>query len=450
MKVIVLSLPSLPPAFIKRILERSNGDGEALLRELAGQRVSGLRVNTLKTTTEEIRQQLPFNLQPVPWCREGFYYNHEDRPGLHPLYRAGLYYIQEPSAMYTVEALGVNPGDRVLDLCAAPGGKSTQALAKLKGRGLLVSNEINSTRASVLAFNLESFGASNFVVTNASAEKLALRLPEFFDKIIVDAPCSGEGLFRKEPETRLHWEAGHPSGCADRQREIIKSAISMLRPGGLLAYSTCTFAEEENEWLVARVTKEHPEMTPLMPPVYPGITLGTKPPSAKLLPHRLRGEGHFCAVLRKDGQASHTKNTPTFQRTAPSREALRALDSFLSGQTYGNIHAYGDLLVALPDHLPDLSGVRVIRAGLKLGEYRGKCFHPDHALALAVPSPPLPRLDLSAGSPELTAYLRGEVVSNVELQKGWILVCCHGHPVGFGKVSDGQVKNHLPKGLRTR
>lgn len=352
--------------------------------------------------------------------------------------------------MYTVEALGIIPGDRVLDLCAAPGGKSTQAIAKLRGKGLLIANEISSTRASILAHNLESFGGENSIVTNTSADMLATRLAEYFDKVIVDAPCSGEGMFRKEPETRLHWEQGHPGGCAKRQDEIMEHAIDMLKIGGTLAYSTCTFAEEENEWLLRRVLSRHPELTPLTPLACPGIALGTEPPSARLLPHRLRGEGHFCAVLRKEGRTTSSSSTLPFQHTPPPQDALQALKDFLGGKTPERVHMSGDSLSALPEHLPDLRGVRVIRAGLKLGEYKGKHFQPDHALAIAASPPPLPRLNLMSDSPALAAYLRGEVIHDAPMPKGWVLVCCEGYPVGFGKVSDRQVKNHLPKGLRTR
>jgi len=438
---------SLPPQFSQRILQRIGDDGRLLLEALDKVRVSGLRANTLKVSPEYLRRILPFSLQPVEWCKEGFYYNNEERPGQHPLYHAGLYYIQEPSAMYTVEALDVQPGHRVLDLCAAPGGKSTQVVARLKGEGLLVSNEIVAARAKILAFNLEKFGAYNFVVTNTSAEKLAQALPGFFDRIIVDAPCSGEGMFRKEPETRQAWQPNHPSGCAARQQEILDHAVAMLRPGGRLVYSTCTFAEEENEWQVEDLLRRHPSLEPVRPPLAKGIEILNNPFVAKLMPHRLSGEGHFCAVLEKNMADSPSEPRP-FIPTAPSPDSQRLWREFAGKQSIaGELHAWGDYISIVP-MLPVLPGIKIERMGLRLGTITKGRFEPDHALALSLIELPLPIVNLNADGPEIAAYLRGHVLECGLTLKGWVRINCEGHSVGFGKASQGQIKNHFPKGLR--
>lgn len=439
----------LPPDFIKRILTRNAHSGQQLLHALNEGRVAGLRTNGLKITPSALRDLLPFELETVPWCADGFYYKPIDKLGLHPLHFAGLYYIQEPSAMYTVEALGVLPGHKVLDLCAAPGGKSTQVLAKLKSQGILIANEINPARAKTLAFNLERFGAYNFVVTNSDSATLAGLLTGYFDRIIVDAPCSGEGMFRKEPETRGAWQAGHPAGCALRQKEILSHAIAMLRPGGIMVYSTCTFAEEENEWQIARLLSDYPELEAVLPPAYPGVEILSTPPSARLLPHLLAGEGHYCAVLRKIGGEAFAQGRDFVPKT-PQTDALRAWQSFADGvQPTGALHMWEDNLFLMPQ-IPALTGVRIERTGLKLGSIVKGRFEPDHALALSLLSLPLPRLNFAADSAEITAYLQGHVLDCDLSLKGWMLVCCEGYPVGLGKASNGQVKNHFPKGLRLR
>jgi NOL1/NOP2/sun family putative RNA methylase len=451
-RCIHLSAPLLPSKFRERISRRLAGEAELLLNSLEGQRTYGLRVNTLKLPLEHVRQVLPFNLQGVPWCDSGFYYAADERPGLHPLHQAGLYYIQEPSAMYVAEALDVHPGHHVLDLCASPGGKSTQITAKLRGRGFLLANEVVPSRANTLVFNIERFGARNFVVTSASAEQLAQQLPAHFDRILIDAPCSGEGLFRKDPSTRLHWDEGHPAGCARRQRELIQWGAKMLKPEGLLVYSTCTFAEEENEWLIHSFLRDNPEFSAVVPalPGEHGLVI-TDPPAVKLLPHRLQGEGHFCAVLRKESTEPPAR-TPHWIPPAFPREAAQVWQSFARDhcpqlEHDQSLYMLGDSLFLASEGVPVLRGIRTPRMGLKLGRVSGKHLIPDHALALSLEELVTPRADYHPEDRHLRQYLRGETIP-CTLGKGWTLVCCQGHPLGWGKSSDNMLKNHLPKGLR--
>ena len=314
--------PGLPKAFVCRMKEWLSEEYPLFLASYQEPRTQGLRLNGLKGDLAALEKvcRLWFHLEPVPWTECGFYYGEEDRPGKHPYHEAGLYYIQEPSAMAVVEALGVEPGDRVLDLCAAPGGKSTQIAARLQGKGLLVSNEIHPARAKILSQNIERMGAANVVVMNHDAQVLAQWLPGFFDKIVVDAPCSGEGMFRKEPKVRDEWNPDAPLQCSLRQQEILACAALMLKPGGRLVYSTCTFAPEENEGTIEAFLEKHSdfliedsakqrrgfaEFGPGKPEWIPGGKRKENQRDQKwqetfrLWPHQIRGEGHYLAVLGK-------------------------------------------------------------------------------------------------------------------------------------------------------
>ena len=242
----------LPAAFLDKMKRLLKDEYEAFVRSYEEPRKTGLRVNTLKVSVPEFLRISPFVLQPVPWTNEGFFYREEDRPGKHPYHAAGLYYIQEPSAMAVGEIAAPEPGEKVLDLCAAPGGKTAHMAARMKQQGLVVANEIHPNRARILSQNVERMGIRNAVVTNESPERLAQRFPGFFDRVLVDAPCSGEGMFRKDPESRAEWSEGRVRMCAVRQLDILRHAAGMLRPGGRLVYSTCTFSPEENEGVISQ------------------------------------------------------------------------------------------------------------------------------------------------------------------------------------------------------
>ena len=401
----------------------------------------GLRFNPRKT------HDLPqFVTKPVLWAAHGYYYDPETRPGLHPYHDAGLYYMQEPSAMAPAMLLDARPEERVLDLCAAPGGKSTQLAAAMAGQGLLVCNEIHSKRAKILSGNIERLGFSNVLVLNETPQRLSQRFPGYFHKILVDAPCSGEGMFRKEEAAVTDWSLDTVAMCAKRQDEILEEAAKMLCPGGRLVYSTCTFSPEEDEGTIARFLNAHPEFS-LVPANMPWFSSG-HPEWAdgnpalvhclRLWPHKIGGEGHFAAILQKEtGEASPQPSLQIGQKL-PKEEILQTLPD-------GTVVQFGDSFYLAPKQTPCLDGLRVLRPGLELGRQCKGRFTPAHALALWLSDSPNVQ-SFSAESPEIFKYLRGETLPTT--QKGWVLVQVDGYSIGWGKGADGILKNHYPKGLR--
>lgn len=434
-----------------------------------------LRVNTLKTDPERLREIYRGPLERVPWTDNGFYYEEKDRPGKSPLHEAGLYYIQEPSAMAVAALSGTMPGERVLDLCAAPGGKSTQLACMLQGEGLLVSNEIHPARARILSQNMERMGAVNAVVTNESPESLAGHFPAFFDRIIVDAPCSGEGMFRKEEQALSCWSPENIALCAARQADILDRAAQMLTDGGVLVYSTCTFAPEEDEGAIASFLVRHPdfEILPLASSLEEKLSLygfGRGNPAfldlitdadpallqvqgldetLRLWPHRLKGEGHFMAALKRKGRKFRSRLNG---KAKPLDQALlRLFGDFakdnLKTELKGTFISFGQELYLEPEPLP-LKNLRVLRPGLHLGTFKKNRFEPSHALALSLsPEKAVRTVNLSLASEEARVYMRGESLSCQGL-KGWTLVCIEGCSAGWGKAAGGILKNHYPRGLR--
>ncbi len=414
-------------------------------------RLPSLRLNPLKGCPPGLRER--FGLTPVPWTADGFYFDPAVRPGLSPWHDAGAYYLQEASAMAPATLLDVRPGMRVLDLCAAPGGKSAQLAAMLDGRGLLVSNEIDPKRAAVLSRNLERMAAANVLVLNEHPAKLAERFPAAFDRVLVDAPCSGEGMFRKEEAAVAGWSEEQVAACARRQREILESAAAMLRPGGRLVYSTCTFAPEENEGVVSVFLLAHPEFSvaavdaPWFSPGRPDWVSGPAPGLARtfrLWPHKLVGEGHFAAVLQRAG------DEPLLGwdsgRPAPEPAELRDFRAALGlPLPPGQIFSFGKTLWLAPEGLPPLRGLKVLRPGLELGEVRKGRFEPAHAWALWLRDCPA-AVSYPDDSPEIAAYLSGAPIPGEA--RGWTLVLADGLSLGWCKGSGGTLKNHYPKGLR--
>lgn len=427
----------LPEAFLCRMREQLGEEYEAFLHTLDRPRAVALRFNPLKGPIP----QLPFVGKEVPWEDMGYYYDPEARPGLHVYHEAGVYYLQEASAMAPVALLSPQPGERVCDLCAAPGGKTTQIAGRMAGKGLLVCNEINPKRAKILSRNIERMGVANALVTNEHPEVLAARFPNFFHRVLVDAPCSGEGMFRKEEAAVTDWSQETVEMCARRQREILRSAAKLVAPGGRLVYSTCTFAPEEDEMTVAAFLAEHPEFVPEEVEA-PWFTPG-EPGNYRMWPHKLLGEGHFAAVLRKrEGEEGNV--VPA--KGAPLPKAWQEFAGALGIRLpEGRAIFFGNSLYWAPPEMPELGGLKVLRPGLELGTVKKDRFEPAHALALWAKDLKTVQ-DFPPESKEMGSYLHGEVVPSEK--KGWCLVTAGGYSIGWGK-GDGQVlKNHYPKGLR--
>lgn len=476
----------LPAAFTER-MERLLGTEYVDFRDaLEQERCQGLRFNRSK---QNLRGENAADLLPcvdgeharVPWARDGYYYPPGEQPGKHPFHEAGLYYIQEPSAMAPAELLSAKPGERILDLCAAPGGKSAQLAEKLGGEGLLVCNEIHPARAGILSENIERMGVCNALVTNETPKRLAQLFPEYFDRILVDAPCSGEGMFRKNPAARQEWRPESVEHCAARQDSILDQAAAMLRPGGKLAYSTCTFAPEENEGSVARFLARHSNFSllPIDKSVFGGVSCDGVPGWAdeaggrltntlRLWPQRVKGEGHFAALLEKGGGKDAAPPQPAHGliRGLPEKE-LGELPAFcrenlaLSGNSLSRLLGdavgrkgesifirFGENLYLSPAQMPDLKGIKALRAGLWIGALKKNRFEPSHALAMALhPKDAAHVWDLDRDVTKALSYLNGQTFP-AKGEKGWYLICLQGFGLGWGKLAGGIMKNHYPKGLR--
>jgi len=462
----------IPVAFLDRMKEMLGQEFDAFLASLDGPQYCALRVNTGKISVDDFLKVSPFDLQPVPWTDNGFYYEEEQRPGKHPFHEAGLYYIQEPSAMAPVMFLDVTPGERVLDLCAAPGGKTTQIGAKMKGQGLLVCNEIHPVRAKILSENVERMGISNAIVTSETPQRLANIFVSYFDKILVDAPCSGEGMFRKEDAAGTEWSPENVNLCADRQDEVLDSAARMLRPGGRMVYSTCTFAPQEDEGAVARFLERNPDFEIIKEDIPEGFMAGrpdwavsfgnasTQPEelayTMRLMPHMVKGEGHYLAVLRRIGEDSISCGSKATEEKSLSEKDIKEYTEFaketICDDTFGANGVYlkfGEQLYLAPQGTPKLQGIKVLRPGLHLGTIKKNRFEPSHALALTLQENQVYRsVNIGMDSLEIKQYLGGQTLTISDQQKGWMLVTVEGYSIGWGKLAGGVIKNHYPKGLR--
>ena len=399
-------------AFLNRMESLLGGEFEEFLRRYEGENFRGLRVNTLKCSPQRLKELLGIPLEPTPFCPNGFYIPADVQSlGNHPLHHCGAFYIQEPSATSAVEMLGVEEGDFVLDLCAAPGGKSTQIGAKLNRTGLLWSNEIVRGR------------------------------------VLVDAPCSGEGMFRRNSEAQTEWSEEHVRSCAERQLHILDSAKKALKPGGVMVYSTCTFSREENEGVMERFLAENPDFHL----EDAGVSFGRP-----AMEHARRifpmdgGEGHFAARLRKSGES-----LPTDFRSAAGKadsEILSFYDSLFEDRPFGeNISVVKDKIYILPkNYFCDTKGLPILRAGVVLGEIVKRRFEPHHsAFTAARPEDCKNAVDLVVDSADIRAYLHGEEIAVSSALRGYTAVAVSGMTAGFGKASGGRLKNKYPKGLRT-
>ena len=430
----------LPPAFLQQMKQLLGDHYEAFMASYDQQPYRGIRFrySDCPLSSDDIEGR-------IPYAKNAFFLSRDSLAGAQPLHEAGAYYIQEPSAMTAAAVLAPQDGDRVLDLCAAPGGKSTQ-LAMSAQLELLIANEPMSNRAQILSRNIERMGIDRCVVTSAYPAALAKKWPAFFDKILVDAPCSGEGMFRKHPEARAEWHETSPENCAERQLEILSCAAKMLRSGGRMVYSTCTFNSLENEGVIKSFLLQHPEfhLLPFSLPSLPAASEGM----LHIWPHEVRGEGHFVALLEKDDGQDEDRPKSRGSQFLIDKKLKSAAVSFFAdmlAETDCVPNAeFGGKAVVLPDTCPDLSGIKVLRAGLHLGELRGKTFIPDHAAALAVPM----RKCFDMDDEQVKSYLHGDVIPCAETLKGYVVMRYQGYALGFAKASDGMLKNHYPKGLR--
>ena len=454
----------LPQAFLDRMEQMLGGEYPAFLQSYEKERYQALRVNPLKADRDVFEAAAPFTLRPVAWEPNGFYYGKEAAPGKHPYHAAGVYYIQEPSAMAPAAYLDAQPGEKILDLCAAPGGKSTQIAAAMRGEGLLISNEIHPARAKILSENIERMGIRNAMVTNESPQSLAKVFEAYFDRIMVDAPCSGEGMFRKNADACDEWSPENVVLCAERQAELFACAASRLRPGGRMAYSTCTFAPEENEGTISQFLAKHPEFEIADVMHYPqmssGLAAWTSDPqpglerTIRLFPHRVDGEGHYLAVLTKAGSVSENYEgycARGMEKGIPERDAKEYLDfakETLRNKPEGNLIRFGEQLYLAPENMPSTKGLKVLRPGLHLGTMKKNRFEPSHALALALRSEDvLHSYDMAGDSQDVRMYLNGQTLQ-ADGEKGWYLMTVDGYSIGWGKLAGGMIKNHYPKGLR--
>ena len=463
----------LPEEFKKNMIALLGEERFRLLESsYSEESVQALRINPLKKRPDgaaDIRSL--FNLEKIPFEESGYYFDPEKTPGRRPFHDAGVYYIQDPGSMVPGAVLTgsglfkkLNAGDngiRVIDLCASPGGKSTQIAQAMAGKGLLVSNEINRSRADVLACNIERMGITNAVVLNETTDKLAERFEGYFDAVVVDAPCSGEGMFRKDPEAIAQWSLENVAVCAERQKDILENAYRMLKPGGILLYSTCTFEKVENEDRVEFLMEAHPGMKlediSYIKEKASGCSDGETPceKAVRLMPPGFKGEGQFSALLSKDGDSENAFPFGGFENPSKIKD-LKALENFLKDTLTSEAAAkildakdrfrlFGDNLYIMPEDTPSLSGLKVLRCGLCIGTFKKDRFEPAHALALVLGKEDV-KLFIDTDEDTAETYVRGMTLEGEG--SGWCLVGVCGYSLGWGKASGGRVKNHYPKGLR--
>lgn len=444
---------NLPENYLRKMQGLLKNEYEEYLAAMEEAPVVSIRVNTNKISAEEFKRISPFDLIPVPWCAEGFYVPEDVRPGTHPYYYAGLYYIQEASAMTPAAILPAERGDVILDACAAPGGKSTAIGARMKGSGLLISNDISASRQNATLKNMERFGIRNAYIISSDLRDLAEKYPSFFDRILVDAPCSGEGMFRKEPSLITSYEERGNAYYADLQKEILRAAVRMLKPGGSLVYSTCTFDPSEDEEAVRHIMNEFPELSLKEPEnrcglFMKGIGEGMEP-CLRLYPHKLKGEGHFAALLEKAGTPPKTEKAMLRSDVISSSE-FAAFMRHVS-MDIGNmvLKQQKDRVYLVPAIPFDHSGVRVIRSGLLLGTLKKDRFEPSQQLALSLKESEFDQcVSFSADDIRVEKYLRGETITADAAGNGWVLVCVDHYPLGFGRINGCTIKNKLEKGYR--
>jgi len=448
----------IPADFKKKfqnLMVRSEYD--EFISALSGERITGIRINRLKVNLSEWSSMSPFRIEPVPWADGGYYFDEQERPGIHPYYHAGLYYIQEPIAMFPSGLLEAGSDDRVLDLCAAPGGKTVGLAMDMRNKGFILSNDVNPKRIKALIKNIELLGICNAVVTNESPERLASVYEGFFNKIMLDMPCSGEGMFRKDPEACKSWNRYKTEEMQGMQRKIFDSAYRMLAPGGMIVYSTCTFSPEENEQNVSWILKKYPDLylkdinktggiEPGRPDWSDGNTELLK--TARLWPHKIKGEGHFAALFAKQGIYKGNDLTDCPHKEPPVKSFLEFCEGMLHTIPSGVYVMRGAELHMPPCGYVDHPDIKTVKTGLYLGcETHGK-FEPSQSFAMALEWSSIKRKEsFSVNDGDLIRYLKGETLPRFG-EKGYIALGVESYPVGWGKIEENCLKNLYPKGWR--
>ncbi len=459
-----------PPEFSALITDLLGSEASSFWQALQQPPQQGIRINPAKTDLPEVQEVIPGEYKPLPWAQNGYQVTQVESAGKHPFHAAGLYYLQEPSAMAPADVLDPQPGEKVLDLCAAPGGKTTQLLSLMADQGLLIANDPNPSRVQALARNVERWGSRSAAVLSETPERLSAHFGGFFDRVLVDAPCSGEGTFRSDPGEIKKWSRSFSERLRVIQDEILWFAGQLVRPGGILVYSTCTFNKIENEGALAQFLKNNQdfqlEAIPKMEGFSPGIRLGRKDFSGavRIWPHTSWGEGHFIARLkRKSGKSQKTfPGRPDTNLGTTARQIYQDFyDRILIPTQHTHqiapssteLHQYGNRLYFTPENAPQLQGLRVIHWGWWLGTIRGDDFIPGPALASTLTTGDVQRvLEFSLEDPLLDAYRRGSPVklaSQGAAPEGWTLITTAGHPLGWGKVSKGRLKSYFPRWLRS-
>ena len=456
---------NLPVAFTDKMKTLLGNEFDEYIACYDEKRLYGLRVNTKKISVEEFKKFCPFEIEPIPWIENGFYYDGEHvQAAKHPYYFAGLYYLQEPSAMTPANRLPIEPGDKVLDVCAAPGGKATELGAKLKGEGVLIANDISNSRAKGLLKNIEVFGIGNVLVLSEEPGKLEEYFPEYFDKILIDAPCSGEGMFRKDRKMVKAWEEHGPEFFAKIQRSIVTQAARMLKPGGMMLYSTCTFDSEENEGTIEYLMRQYPQFIIKEIRPYEGFACG-KPEvteskdesfakTVRIWPHKMHGEGHYVALLQK-GEKIEKDTLKTSKNKAKKvpEEILEFFKDIDWDIDWSRLELYSEKVYYMPENIPNVKGIRFLRTGLYLGDLKKNRFEPSQSLAMCLKKEEYKNtVNLNVADERVVKYLKGETIEVDDISlgkaKGWQLVLVDGYPLGWGKLANGTLKNKYLPGWR--
>ncbi|NDO46092.1 RsmB/NOP family class I SAM-dependent RNA methyltransferase [Clostridium sp. MD294] len=441
---------NLPEQYIEN-MKRLLGEKEfqQYLNCFEQKKYTGIRINTLKWNKEQFLNKKLFETEEVAWCNEGYYCSEKVRPAKHLYYAAGLYYIQEPSAMSAAAILPVNEGECVLDICAAPGGKSTQLGTKLKQTGVLVCNDISASRTKALLKNIECFGITNSIVMSETPQKLSKHFEQYFDKILIDAPCSGEGMFRKDSDMIKKWNSNLIAHCMQQQKEILQYCAIMLKAGGMMLYSTCTFSPEENEHIITEFLQYHKEFKIVPIEAKWGFQKGMIEGCVRLFPHKIKGEGHFLALLQKQEECANTifetEKEQIDKRMSFFWEFEKQVLKPNWQKTKGIYKIYGDDLCYIPENVPMLKGLRVLRSGLQLGTFKKNRFEPSHAFALALNKNDVNNyIDFDIKQNDAIRYLKGESISIEQQKEGWCIICVDGYTLGWAKVQKGRLKNKYP------